>query len=200
MTERGSQLYNGCGLFLGRGGSRRRFRNCFGQKVLPSVCATHPKANIASVVACTDMPARALATFSTSSSRLLRTRIMRSRPLLHKPNTFFFCHKILALTFQLNSWEVLPSANFWTSRGHRCRVVPSPPGTCLQFISRTEFSIPTIARRFSSNAANSRSRLSANRFIIYARKSPYEYVHSVIIIGTYLVLINTVHTLSLIHI
>ena len=32
-----------------------------------------------------------------------------------------------------------------------------PPGTCLQFLSRTGFSIPT-ARRFSSNVANSRSR------------------------------------------
>ena len=32
-----------------------------------------------------------------------------------------------------------------------------PPGTCLQFLSRIGFSIPT-ARRFSSNVANSRSR------------------------------------------
>ena len=38
-----------------------------------------------------------------------------------------------------------------------------PPGTCLQFLSRIGFSIPT-ARRFSSNVA---------------RKSPHEYVHSV---------------------
>ena len=32
-----------------------------------------------------------------------------------------------------------------------------PPGTCLQFLSRIGFSIPT-ARRFSSNVANSCSR------------------------------------------
>ena len=32
-----------------------------------------------------------------------------------------------------------------------------PPGTCLLFLSRIGFSIPT-ARRFSSNVANSRSR------------------------------------------
>ena len=32
-----------------------------------------------------------------------------------------------------------------------------PTGTCLQFLSRIGFSIPT-ARRFSSNVANSRSR------------------------------------------
>ena len=32
-----------------------------------------------------------------------------------------------------------------------------PPGTCLQFLSRIGFSIPT-ARRFSSNVTNSRSR------------------------------------------
>ena len=34
---------------------------------------------------------------------------------------------------------------------------PLPSGTCLHFLSRIGFSIPT-ARRFSSNAANSRSR------------------------------------------
>ena len=33
-----------------------------------------------------------------------------------------------------------------------------PPGTCLQFLSRIGFSIPTAARRFSWNVANSRSR------------------------------------------
>ena len=33
----------------------------------------------------------------------------------------------------------------------------SPPGTCLQVLSRIGFSIPTV-RRFSSNVANARSR------------------------------------------
>ena len=45
-----------------------------------------------------------------------------------------------------------------------------PPGTCLQFLSRIGFSIPT-ARRLSSNVANSRSRAFLWSFI-YARKSP----------------------------
>ena len=52
-----------------------------------------------------------------------------------------------------------------------------PPGTCLQFSSRIGFSIPT-ARRFSSNVANSRAR-AFRLSIFYARKSPDEYVHSV---------------------
>ena len=39
---------------------------------------------------------------------------------------FFFSFSIVTITFQLNSWEVLPSAIFRTSRGHRCRPF-SPP-------------------------------------------------------------------------
>ena len=38
-----------------------------------------------------------------------------------------------------------------------------PPDTCLQFLSRIGFSIPT-ARRFSSNVANSRSRAFRQSF------------------------------------
>ena len=34
---------------------------------------------------------------------------------------FMILVSIITFTFQLNSWEALPSAIFWTSRGHRCR-------------------------------------------------------------------------------
>ena len=47
-----------------------------------------------------------------------------------------------------------------------------PPGTCLQFLSRIGFGIPT-ARRFSSNVAISRSR-AFRKTIFYGRKSAYE--------------------------
>lgn len=30
--------------------------------------------------------------------------------------------------FQPNSWEVAPSASFWTNRGHRCLPFTPPPG------------------------------------------------------------------------
>ena len=55
-------------------------------------------------------------------------------------------------------------------------VVRSPRRYVPSFSSRIRFSIST-ARRFSSNVANSRFPLLIVNF--YARKSPYEYVHSV---------------------
>ena len=74
--------------------------------------------------------------------------------------TCFFCPN---LTFQLLD-------KLWS------QVLPLPPGTCLQFLSRIGFSIPT-ARRLSSNLANSRSR--AFRESICAQEkvpeSLYEY-------------------------
>ena len=84
-----------------------------------------------------------------------------------------------------------------------------PPGTCLQFLSRIGFSIPT-ARRFSSNVANSRSRTFRSS-IFYATKSSYEYsyVHSgrielakLILVGTsstYQATGDAVHGCSIIH-
>ena len=63
------------------------------------------------------------------------------------------------------------------------------PGTCLQFLSCIGFSIPT-ARRFSSNVANSRSRAFRQSFF-YAKKSPYEYAHSVRIELAKLILVGT---------
>ena len=65
-----------------------------------------------------------------------------------------------------------------------------PPGMCLQFLSRIGFSIPTSRRLSSNNVANSRSRAFRQSFF-YARKSPYEYVHSVRIEPTKLILAGT---------
>ena len=47
-------------------------------------------------------------------------------------------------------------SSFWTSKLWS-QMSSLPPGTCLQFLSRIGFGIPT-ARRFSSSVANSRSR------------------------------------------
>ena len=63
-----------------------------------------------------------------------------------------------------------------------------PPGTCLRFLSRIGFSIPT-ARRFSSSVASSRSRAFCQSFF-YARKSSYEYVHMVRIQRAKLILVG----------
>ena len=46
----------------------------------------------------------------------------------------------------------------------------SPPGTCLQVLSRIGFSIPTV-RRFSSNVANSRSRVLRYSIFLCKKKT-----------------------------
>lgn len=48
-------------------------------------------------------------------------------------NTYFLFIFLITLTFQLNSEEVLPSASFWTSRGHTHMFCLLPPGTRLRF-------------------------------------------------------------------
>ena len=63
-----------------------------------------------------------------------------------------------------------------------------PPGTCLHFLSRIGFSIPT-ARRFHRMLLTHALALSADHF--FSRKSPYEYVHSVIIELVKLILVGT---------
>ena len=65
-----------------------------------------------------------------------------------------------------------------------------PPGTCLKFLSRMGFSIPT-ARRFSSLLLTHALTLSANHFFFNARKSPYEFVYSVRIELATLTLLGT---------
>ena len=51
--------------------------------------------------------------------------------LIHGIVLCFFVF-FITFTFQLNSLEVLPSAIFWTSRGHRCRPF-SPPVRAFNF-------------------------------------------------------------------
>ena len=72
-------------------------------------------------------------------ARLIRTCDMRAHPY-----TFFF------LFFSLLLFQLLDK--LWSQVSALL-----PPGTCLQFLSRIGFSIPT-ARRLSSNVANSRFR------------------------------------------
>ena len=65
-----------------------------------------------------------------------------------------------------------------------------PRGSCLYFLSRIGFSIP-IARRFSSNAANSRSRAFPLFIFLCKKKSLRTSMHSVRLEPTKLVLIGT---------
>ena len=75
---------------------------------------------------------------------------------------------IMVLVFLTCTFQLLDK--LWS------QVSSLPPGTCLQFLSRVGFSIPT-ARRLSSNVANSRFR--AFRESVWAQeKIPtdlYEY-------------------------
>lgn len=83
----------------------------------------------------------------------------------YNSSTLFYFHFCLIITStvntaQLNSWEVSPSAIFWTSRGHSCLPF-SPSCACLHtfiFIAHMiGFNIP-IARRFFATVTHSGSR------------------------------------------
>ena len=59
--------------------------------------------------------------------------------LTHRVHTYIHYYLFIFITFtffQPNLYEVLPSAIFWTSRGHRCRPV-SPPVRAFVFIAHT---------------------------------------------------------------
>ena len=84
-------------------------------------------------------------------------------------------YSIITFTLQLNSYEVLPSAIFRTSRGHRCRPF-SPPVRAFNFI------VHRVQHSHCSSIFIEGCELTLSRFPLikfYARKSPYEYVHSV---------------------
>ena len=78
------------------------------------------------------------------------------------PKFFFFFHTHLL-------------CSFGTSRGHRCRPF-SPPGSCLQFLSRIGFSNPTACRFFIECCLLA---LSASQFV-HKKNSPriYTSIHS----------------------
>ena len=86
--------------------------------------------------------------------------------------------------------QLVPGRRFYRQRSGQAVVtdVVSSPRHAPSFSSRIAFSIPT-ARRFSSKVANSRSRFPL--IILYVRKNPYEYVHSVRIEPTKLILVGT---------
>ena len=98
----------------------------------------------------------------------------------------------IPFTSQLNSQEVLPSAIFWTSRGHTCRPF-LPPGTCLQFLLRTRYTVQHshCSSIFIECCQLTLSRFPPINFSFYPRKSPYEYVHSVRIELAKLILVGT---------
>ena len=101
------------------------------------------------------------------------------------------CCFIMTFTFQLNSYW---SRRFYPQRssGQAVFIVSSllPPGTCLQFLSRIGFSIPT-ALRFSSNVANSRSRAFRWSTFTQEKVPTSMYVHSVRIELAKLILVGT---------
>ena len=72
----------------------------------------------------------------------------------------FFLFLVIAFTLQLNSYEVLPSATFWTSRGHRFLPFSPPVLACIFSAHRVRHSHFSIGcgRRVASNFTNSRFR------------------------------------------
>ena len=63
-------------------------------------------------------------------------------------------------------------SSFWTSRGHRCRLV-SPPVLAFNFYRALGSAIPLVVD-FSSSVANTRPRASASQ-IVHKKKSPRIY-------------------------
>ena len=87
--------------------------------------------------------------------------------------------------------EVLPSAIFWTRRGHRCRPF-FPPVRAFVFIAHrvqhSHCSSIFIEMLLTHLTLTLTLTLTLN---FYARKSPYEYVHSVRIEVTKLIFAGT---------
>ena len=97
---------------------------------------------------------------------------------------YFF---IITVTFQPNSSEVFPSAIFWTSRGHRCRLFPQV--RAFHFYHAQGSAFPLLVDFHRMLLAHALA-LSANHFF-YARKNPYKYMHSVRIALAKLILVGT---------
>ena len=91
-----------------------------------------------------------------------------------------FYFSTITFALQLNSKEFLPSATFWTTRGHRC--LPFfPPGHASINIAHIGFSIPTCqlstlvhSNRFllTHSVALSASQLLHKKKSVRARVSP----------------------------
>ena len=102
---------------------------------------------------------------------------------------FFFFKSSLLLSSSTRRRFYLPPAILWTSRGDRCHPFP-PPVRAFTFIAhRVQHShcssIFIEIRMLLTHAL----ALSASQ--LFARKSPYEYVHSVRIEPTKLILVGT---------
>ena len=108
------------------------------------------------------------------------------RILLRFPSMFrllFFSYILLSSSTRR---LFIPPAIFWTSRGHRCRPF-SPPERAFIFIAHR------VQHSHCSSIFIECCQLTLSRFplINYARKSPDEYVHSVTIEVTKLILVCT---------
>ena len=82
-----------------------------------------------------------------------RTTAPGTVKLVARPPVFFSCNHFYFPTQLVGGFTL---SNFLDKPWSQVSSL-LPPGTCLQFLWRIGFSIPT-ARRFSSNIANSRSR------------------------------------------
>ena len=103
---------------------------------------------------------------------------------------FFFGFSRSLFTFQPSSYQVGGFTPKKLLDKTWSQVSPLlPPGTCLHFLSRIGFSIPT-ARRFSSNVVSSRFRAFRQSFFFMQEKVPTS-MHSVRLEPTKLILMST---------
>ena len=101
---------------------------------------------------------------------------------------------VVTFTFQPNLWEVLCTFGDlldkpWSQVSSLLR-----PGTCLCFLSRKGFSIPT-ARRFSSNAVHTHA-LAHSAYHFFRQEQVPTSMHSVRLEPTKLILLGTRTTYS----
>ena len=103
--------------------------------------------------------------------RYVRSFLLRSVQLSHCSSKFAECCYVLSFVFslitftlKLNPYDILPSATFWTNRGHR--FVLFPHMDCLHFIARkvqhSRF-LALYSLRFSPDFAYSRSSAFRSR-------------------------------------
>ena len=97
-----------------------------------------------------------------------------SRPPDKGMSVFRACFFFFSFLFR-----TLLLSSFWTSRSHRCRPFFSPPGPCLQLLSRIGFSTPTARRFFIECLLTHALALSASQFV-HKKKSlrVYTSMHS----------------------
>ena len=119
-----------------------------------------------------------------------RSSSILMQPSILIPNAIVFYDHLLLLIPKLNSSEDLPSDISWASRGHRCRPC-SPPRYFNSFLSRIGFQDFHCSSIFIESCLLTTLSRFPLQLTSYARKVPYEYVRSVIVEPTKLVLVGT---------